>query len=53
MEAEGSDLDWIWAAVIGRRGLGFRGWTRMRGIRGDSGGGEIDEWGDPGTSDGA
>ena len=31
------------AAAIGRRGLGFRGWTRMRGIRGDSGGGESDE----------
>ena len=32
MEAGGSDLDWIWAAAaIGRRGLGFREWTRMRG----------------------
>ena len=46
MEAGGSDLDWIWAAAaIGRRGLGFRGWTRMRGIRGDSGGGESDKGG--------
>ena len=40
------------------KGLGFRGWTRMGGIRGDSGEGESDEGVcglplDLGASDGA